>query len=408
MRKLFSMTFTVFLLILLIVSMSIAVSAADDIASGTCGDNLTWTLNSEGTLTVSGTGPMDDYPYPFFSSGIIQPQYPWKDVAASIKRVVIQDGVTRIGEAAFVICRNLTEVTISDSVTVIGPYAFEGCSALTKVTFGKNLVNIGSLAFFSCKSLPEIIIPDSVTNIGNSAFSGCYALKKVTLSNNLTAISGGLFLHCYALPTINIPDSVTIIGQEAFFGCQNLYAVLLPRQLESIEDMAFHGCLILERVYYKGSAQDWAKIDIGSHTEYLNKATHIRSFTGDAPVGTIVFQNWDGTILTEQTYYWGSKVYIPSRQPKKPADDYNTYTFSGWDKPVSEFCAGDAVYTATYSATPVPTSPTDEPALTTPTEPSTPSQAGNSLGWKEVVVIVCVLTVAAAVSVTVVIRKKKQ
>ena len=407
MRKLFSMTFTVFLLILLIVSMSIAVSAADDIASGTCGDNLTWTLNSEGTLTVSGTGPMDDYPYPFFSSGIIYPKYPWRDVAASIKRVVIQEGVTSIGEAAFVICPNLTDVTISDSVVDIGDSAFERCAALTHVTFGKSLVNIGASAFHLCESLTEIIIPDGVTEIGRSAFNGCYTLKKVTLPQNLTVINPGVFLHCQALTSISIPDGVTSIGQQAFFGCQKLCAVLLPSQLETINDMAFHGCLILERVYYRGSSQDWTKITIGSHREYLNKATIIRSFTGDAPIGTIVFKDWDGTILSEKTHYWGDRIYIP-KAPARSADDCCTYTFEGWDKTVSETCAGDATYTATYSVASTSGDPIAPTVPSAPTEPETPSHPENGKDWSNIVVIVSVVTVSAAVIIAVILRKKKQ
>ncbi len=404
MKKLFSTTFTVFLLILLVVSINVAVSATDDIASGTCGDNLTWVLDAEGTLTISGTGPMDDYSYPFLSSGIIYPQYPWKDVADSIKQVVIQEGVTSIGETAFIVCRNLTDVTISDSVITIGTEAFARCAVLTNVTLGKNLANIGDHAFFGCDKLTEIILPDSVTEIGRGAFQGCYALEKVTLSKSLTTISPAAFCYCVSLPTISIPDGVTSIGGEAFEGCYDLYAVVLPSQLELIDYWAFGGCYSLDRVCYKGSSEDWAKITIGSigafgsHSEYLEKATKVFNFAGDVPVGTIIFKNWDGKIISEVTYYWGDKVFTP-KKPYRPSDDLYTYTFEGWDKTVSETCVGDAIYTATFSAA----STSDEPTV-----PSAPTEPENSKDWTNIIIaIVAVLAVGAVVIIAVTLRKKK-
>ena len=107
--------------------------------SGTCGENLTWTLDNEGTLTISGTGAMTDYYY----------DAPWHSSSENIKSVVIEDSVTSIGYSAFYGCSNLTSITIPDSLTSIGEWAFGCCSSLTSIT-----------------------IPDSVTSIGERAFSG--------------------------------------------------------------------------------------------------------------------------------------------------------------------------------------------------------------------------------------------
>ena len=113
---------------------------ADDTASGTCGENLTWTLSDDGVLTISGTGDMTDYySYSEFA--------PWHEYADRIQTVVFGDGVTNIGDSAFYECSSLTSVTIPNSVTSIGYYAFYGCSSLTSVTIPDSVTSIGSGAF---------------------------------------------------------------------------------------------------------------------------------------------------------------------------------------------------------------------------------------------------------------------
>ena len=123
--------------------------------SGTCGENLTYVLDSNGTLTISGTGDMYGV-YNFYESNTI----PWYKYKESIKKVIIEDGVTSIGGHAFIRCTELTEIKIPDSVTSIGDYAFSNCKGLTEIT-----------------------IPDSVTSIGNNAFSHCTGLTEITILN---------------------------------------------------------------------------------------------------------------------------------------------------------------------------------------------------------------------------------
>ena len=147
--------------------------AADIVDSGTCGtegdgSNLTWTLDSEGVLTISGSGGMHGY----VSSGA-----PWH--GSRVKSAVIADGVTSIGSCAFYDCTSLTSVTIPDSVTSIGGSAFRGCSSLTSVTIPDSVTSIGYNAFGSCESLTSVTIPDSVTSIGDSAFYDCTSLTDV-------------------------------------------------------------------------------------------------------------------------------------------------------------------------------------------------------------------------------------
>jgi len=142
--------------------------------SGTCGENLTWKLE-DGVLTISGTGAMTDY------SPIQGPQLPW--AAAKIKSVVVESGVTSIGDFAFAGQIGLTSITIPDSVTSIGDYAFHYCMSLTSVKIPDGVTRICQKVFQDCSSLTSVEIPDSVASIGSNAFYNCTALKNVYYSS---------------------------------------------------------------------------------------------------------------------------------------------------------------------------------------------------------------------------------
>ncbi|MGM9551971.1 MAG: leucine-rich repeat domain-containing protein, partial [Clostridia bacterium] len=149
-------------------------------ASGTCGENLTWALDDEGTLTISGSGGMTVWK--FFSS------VPWYRNRSIIKSVVIDSGVTSIGMYAFYGCSSLMSVTIPDSVTSIGDNAFDSCNSLMSVTIPDSVTSIGDGAFYSCSSLTELTIPDSVTIIREGAFYSCSSLTSVTIPDSVTSI----------------------------------------------------------------------------------------------------------------------------------------------------------------------------------------------------------------------------
>ena len=163
--------FSFVLAVLMIASLLPATAlAADVVASGTCGaegdgSNLTWTRDSNGLLTISGTGKMRDYYFWKNDSA------PWEDAFCNkVKNVWISDGVTNIGKDAFTYCKSLTSVTIPDSVTSIGFAAFNSCVSLTNVTIPDSVTSIGEAAFIGCKSLTSITIPDGVTSIGEGTF----------------------------------------------------------------------------------------------------------------------------------------------------------------------------------------------------------------------------------------------
>ena len=146
--------------------------------SGTCGadgDNLTWTLDDESTLTISGTGYMDDYYRECY--------VPWYSHRNDIKTVIINDGVTNIGLQAFCRCSSLTSITIPDSVTSIGWYVFVDCDSLTSITIPDSVTSIGVGAFEGCSGLTSITLPNTITSIGEMAFYDCDSLTSITIEN---------------------------------------------------------------------------------------------------------------------------------------------------------------------------------------------------------------------------------
>ena len=221
--------------------------------SGSCGENVTWTLTADGTLTISGTGAMTDYTYDSRS--------PWYSCRTYIKRVVMQQGVTSIGDHAFWDCSGLTSVTIPDGVTSIGDYAFAYCVSLTSAT-----------------------IPEGVTSIGGSAFSGCSGLTSVTIPSSVTSIGWSAFENCTALTFMTIPESVTYISEEVFSNCIRLARVTIPKSVTEISSKAFYYCDSLTDVYYAGTAADWAKISISEGNEdLLAAALHCKPTPLTAP-----------------------------------------------------------------------------------------------------------------------------
>ena len=204
-------------------------------------DNLTWKLYEDGTLNISGKGAMKNYNYYDNPSPASQK----KD---SVKKVVIEDGVTSIGNSAFDSCSNLTSITIPDSVSSIGNFVFYGCSSLTSITLSNNITNIGNSAFAGCSSLTSITIPDRVTSIEKYAFYNCSGLTSITIPDSVTSIGESAFRNCTSLTSITIPDSVTSIGKSAFSNCSSLTSITIPNGVTSIGEYAFQSCSSLTSI----------------------------------------------------------------------------------------------------------------------------------------------------------------
>ncbi len=179
-------------------------------AGGTCGESVTWTLYDNGTLTIRGTGAMEDYSIT---------QAPWITLSEDITSVVVEDGVSAIGEAAFEECRDLTSVVLASTVTDIGDYAFQNCTALTELYLGSGLKSIGRDAFYDCSGLTSVTLPEGLMTIGTNAFYCCSSLTEITVPDTVTAIGDGAFYRCTSLTTVSLGSGVTSLGQSILEDC---------------------------------------------------------------------------------------------------------------------------------------------------------------------------------------------
>ncbi len=271
--------------------------AADELASGTCGEDLTWVLDDDGLLTISGTGDMNDYS---------AEKAPWYDKAEEIYTVVIENGVTSIGELAFYYCSMITSVDMPDSienidnfafcgcysiieieipenVSTIGTGAFADCGTITSIQIPENVTSIGQDAFVNCSNLTEIsvsedngvyvsydgiiyskdmttliyspegrietaVIPDGVTTIGEYAFEYSRVLEGIEMPDSVTIIEDYAFYCCESIPQINISENVTKIGNRAFSGCESVTSIDLPESVSEMGEEVFYGCFSLVSV----------------------------------------------------------------------------------------------------------------------------------------------------------------
>ncbi len=257
-----------------------------DYLSGTCGDNVQYIIDMETrTLRISGEGDMHDYivlgeepinpdENPDNPETELQPvmeqEPPGYKYRKMIKSVIIEDGVTSIGNGAFVnlgisqidipqsvtsigeyafwYCRNLETVTLPDGITAIGNNAFNKCNSLINISLPNSLSSIGERAFSQCENLSEISLPESLGSIGSYVFENCYNLTDITIPKKITVIEDGVFYGCSGIRNLSLHDGITCIGNEAFLGCFNWENISIPPYVTSIGRDAFYRCDELKNV----------------------------------------------------------------------------------------------------------------------------------------------------------------
>ncbi len=290
-------------------------SAAPVVASGKCGDNLTWEKTSDGVLTISGTGAMYDYdeatnPSPFYG----------------VEVVIIGDEVTRIGEKAFFSISSLQKIIIGKCLTSVGNSAFhvdygitevhitaletwlnidfEGTDSnplhgysselylnnerITNLVIPEGIKEIKKDAFYNCLQLQSVTIPASVTKIGEDAFYECTNLKDVyitdmvawckinfegryvlhnaglilLINSNPLKHAENLWLNEELITDLTIPDGITNVKKAAFYGYKKLESVTFYSDITDIENFAFYYCSNISDIYYEGNAEKWSAINI--------------------------------------------------------------------------------------------------------------------------------------------------
>ncbi len=315
-------------------------AVAEGETSGQFGNNLYWSFDeSTGTLTIEGTGSMPD----FGGIGSVMgdahiTNRPWEAFRESIVKIVIDDGVSNIGNCAFggipgsydsivysgiLSYPMLREISIPESIETIGSGAFYGCANVEAIKIPHNVMNIGMSAFDSCQGLTEIEIPDlvttisnrafcgctglrsvifgkSVTRIGKSAFYGCTSLQTIMIPDNVTSIDSHAFSHCTGLQSITIPDGVTVIGWSAFSHCTGLQSITIPDSVTSIGAEAFSDCTGMTSVTLPCSA-------LLSYSSNSNGSTP-DSFKNCTAITRIHYTKGSGRMPTNNCYNspWGA------------------------------------------------------------------------------------------------------
>lgn len=178
-----------------------------------CGENLVWALSGT-TLTISGTGPMNDFTY--------SEPAPWAEYADAVVHVVLEEGVTSVGSLAFYRMEKILDVSLPDSLETIGESAFYYCSVLSGVEIPAGVTSIGSSAFGYCGMMDSVSIPSGVTTLENDLFSGCSRLTAVEIPKGVTTVGSGAFANCTRLETVSLPGTVETMGDNPFRGCVSL------------------------------------------------------------------------------------------------------------------------------------------------------------------------------------------
>ncbi len=287
-----SKAISIILAVLMVISI-IPISASATEVSGTCGENLTWTFDdSTGTLTISGLGEMEDY-----QRNMSLPLYsipPWDSYWNNIISIVIDEGITYIGEETFTGYANLTSVTIPDSVTAIGGKAFYDCTSLTSITLPDSVTDFSSNVFYntayyndesnwengvlyidnhliSCKQdfSGSCVIKDGTKTIAKYALKDCTSLTSITIPDSLIIIGERAFYNCKSLRQIGIPDNVKKIGYCAFYNCKALTDIGISGDVTDISSGAFLKC-ILRYVFYTGTEEQWKSLKVSGSDAMLN------------------------------------------------------------------------------------------------------------------------------------------
>ena len=306
--------------------------------SGTCGENVQWSLSGDGVLTISGTGAIEDFEAWTAEKDSVQTLVVEDGVTGTIggfagftklERVELPEGISRIEDWAFSECTALKNMRIPSTVTELGAGAFQKCSALENIVLPDGLTTISYMLFNECRSLKEIRIPEGVTYINRWSFADCDALTEITIPEGVTATEDGVlqncdslktvvlpstltsfgnhvFQGCTALAEINLPDDMTYVKNDLFRECTSLKQITLPKHMKQLQNGVFKGCTALESVtiypdvtligddvfdgcinltdiYYKGTISSWKTVtDSGTYDPETQQMTYGPVKTGNA------------------------------------------------------------------------------------------------------------------------------
>lgn len=271
--------------------------------TGFCGDNATWSLSSDGVLTISGTGAMTDYDSEYNT--------PWNSQKSSIQKVVVETGVTTIGTNAFNNFIALESVSLPSTLTAIGNAAFYNCTSLKAVTIPEGVTSIGTDTFKNCNQLAEIVLPDSMISIGGHAFDRCSALEKIELPDNVISLGEYAFSECSSLTTARLSDNLTELSSHLFSQCKKLESVNMPSKLQVVGDFAMQYCESIQEIVLPDGVKE---IRAGA----FRACSALTSIVIPASVTTITNGSND---INERVFYWCGNLTIYV-EPGSAAETY--------------------------------------------------------------------------------------
>ena len=280
------------------------------VSSGQCGDDIRWTLDDQGTLTITGTGAMYDYDYIWEDDKEDTFDTPWFDLREQIRRAVVGKGVTFIGTGTFAFLYNLTSVSLPAGLEELGNSVFCGCEKLTSVTIPDGVRYAGGDLFLGCHSLKTVSLPDSLLDLGVQTFLGCTSLTKVTLPRRLNQVTSEMFYYCTALTTVTLPGGI-----------------------QEISEGAFSGCTALSTVHFGGSQAGWQAVTVRSDNEALKRAKVDYAAAAMLPAPKLTGSvNRYGELTLNWTAVKGADLYQIFRA-EKYEDSYGVvwvYTLYDW------------------------------------------------------------------------------
>lgn len=211
----------------------------DEGRCGPLGNVVYWKLFEDGTLIIYGKGTIDEFKY----------NHPaWYLYREKIKKIEILGKITRIGEKAFIDCKNLETIEISNEVVSIGNCAFQNCSSLKSMSIPEGVHWIDDSIFQDCSNLKNVIIPSTLTWIGDNVFQNCTSLECISIPTTLTRMGYGVFDGCTSLKNVTIPSTISWLGHATFRGCTSLKSIEIPRGVTWMGVGIFSGCSNLENI----------------------------------------------------------------------------------------------------------------------------------------------------------------
>lgn len=286
-----------------------------------CGENVTATLsrNNDGdgtyTMTIRGTGPMENYDF------LSCRDMPWRDAIPKIKRLIVDDGVTSLGDCVL--------------------HGFDGkhdAESLEEVTLPEGLTYLGNYAFFGAAKLKSITLPSTLTTIGLAAFDECAGLTDITIPSNVKTIKEGAFGYCTNLTSVTIPDNVETLGQDVFEGCTQLTSINIPKSVKSMGAEMFGYCDALTCITFEPGSNLTYVATNGSWELFTDTSSELkvycepglksklsgRGVPDERIITTVDVTLVDGDTITPKKIAYGAKITALS-DPIKPG-----YTFTGW------------------------------------------------------------------------------